>query len=100
MVVSGGNKGETGRVLEVVGNNGKRSGRGFRVIVEGVNLKKRHQSARRFPEAGIISRPAPIDASNVMLLDPKDGKPTRVRIIVDNGKKQRISVRSGSVLGG
>ncbi|MSR23257.1 MAG: 50S ribosomal protein L24 [Gemmatimonadetes bacterium] len=68
-----------------------------RVVVEGVNLRKRHQRPTpQTPEGGIISFEAPIHVSNVMLLDPS-GKPSRVRIRVDkDGKRERISVKSGN----
>jgi len=91
VVVSGKDKGTQGRVLKV-GDDG-------RVIVEGVNIIKRHQSPRRFREAGIVEREAPVDASNVMLVDPETDKPTRVRMGEDkDGKKVRIAVKSGAVL--
>jgi len=70
-----------------------------RVVVEGVKVMKRHQSPRKYREAGIIEREAPIDASNVMLVDPETEKPTRVRMGEDkDGKKVRIAVGSGAVI--
>jgi large subunit ribosomal protein L24 len=67
-----------------------------RVVIEGLNMKKRHmRPSQQNPEGGIISFEAPIHASNVMLLDPS-GDPTRVRTKIHNdGRKERISVRSG-----
>lgn len=67
-----------------------------RVIVEGVNKVTKHQKPTQTnPDGGIIQVEAPIDASNVMLLDPKVNKPTRVSIVIDeNGKKVRVSKKS------
>ncbi|MEM9072425.1 MAG: 50S ribosomal protein L24 [Myxococcota bacterium] len=85
-------RGKTGRILRVDIESG-------RVVVEGVNVIKRHQSPRKFREAGIIEKEAPIHASNVQLVDPESGKPTRVRMGEDkDGKKVRIAVKSGAVL--
>ena len=89
-VVRGDDKGSTGRVLKVFPKTG-------RVLVEGVNIVKKHRRARRPEEqSGIIEMAAPIAASNVMLLDPKSGKPTRTRARVNaDGTKERVSVKSG-----
>jgi large subunit ribosomal protein L24 len=71
-----------------------------RVVVQGVNVRKRHRKpTAAVPEGGIVEFEAPIHASNVMLLDPKTGEPTRVRSGVDkDGARARISVRSGQVI--
>ena len=71
-----------------------------RVVVQGVNLRKRHRKPTATnPEGGIIEFEAPIHASNVMLVDPKTGEPTRVRAgRAENGERQRISVKSGQAL--
>ena len=92
-VIAGKDKGTIGQVLVVDPARGK-------VIVEGVNKVKRHQRPTpQIPEGGIIEREMPIDISNVMLLDPKDGKPTRIKVGQDkDGNKVRIAVNSGSVL--
>ena len=92
-VVRGDDKGKQGKVLRVFSKTG-------RVTVEGVNIVKRHHRARRAEEqSGIIEKPAPIHASNVMLLDPKSGAPTRVRRQIDeDGTKERISVKSGDAI--
>jgi large subunit ribosomal protein L24 len=89
-VVRGNDKGKEGKVLRVVSKTG-------RVVVEGVNIVKKHRRARTAEEqGGIIDFPAPIHASNVMLLDPKSGKPTRTKRRVDaDGTKERLSVKSG-----
>lgn len=89
-VVRGDDKGAQGKVLKVFTKTG-------RVLVEGVNIVKKHRRARRPEEqSGILEMPAPIAASNVMLLDPKSGKPTRTRTRVDaDGTKERVSAKSG-----
>jgi large subunit ribosomal protein L24 len=92
-VVSGDDKGREGRVLQV-------DRKKYRVTVEGVNIVKRHKRAQREgEESGIIEFPAMIDASNVMLLDPKSGEPTRIRRKRDkDGVMERISVKSGQAI--
>src|ERR671937_154451 len=89
-VMRGEDKGKEGKVLRVFLKTG-------RVVVEGVNIVKRHRKARRADEqSAIIDFPAPIHASNVMLLDPKTGVPTRTRARIDeDGTKERISAKSG-----
>ena len=81
---------KTGKVLKVYPATNK-------VLVEGVNMIKKHQKPTQANQAGgIIEMEAPIDASNVMLLDPKTGKPTRVGIKVDEkGNKIRVAKKSG-----
>jgi large subunit ribosomal protein L24 len=92
-VVRGDDKGKEGKVTRVYPKTG-------RVIVEGVNIVKKHRRARNADEqSGIMEMPAPIHASNVMLLDPKSGEPTRVRRQIDeDGTKERIAVKSGESL--
>jgi large subunit ribosomal protein L24 len=70
------------------------------VTIDGVNIVKRHRKARSAEEqGGIIDFPAPIHHSNVMLLDPKSGEPTRLRVRVDeDGTKERISAKSGDAI--
>lgn len=92
-VVRGDDRGREGKVLHVYTKTG-------RVKVEGVNVVKRHRKARRAEEqSGIVEFPAPIHASNVMLIDPKSGNATRIRMRVDeDGTKERISVKSGDAI--
>jgi large subunit ribosomal protein L24 len=79
-----------GAVLEVLPGKG-------RVRVEGVNVRKRHQRPTEDnPDGGIISFEAPIDISNVMLIDPTTGEPSRLRVKIEAGDKERISVKSGN----
>jgi large subunit ribosomal protein L24 len=89
-VMRGDDKGKEGRVMKVFTKTG-------RVLVEGVNIVKKHRRARRPEEqSGIIEMPAPINASNVMLIDPKTGAPTRTRARIDqDGTKERVSVKTG-----
>jgi large subunit ribosomal protein L24 len=92
-VVRGDDKGHVGKVLRVYRKTG-------RVVVEGANIVKRHRKARSAEEqGGIIDFPAPIHASNVMLLDPKSDAPTRTRRRIDSdGTKERLSVKSGEAI--
>ena len=70
-----------------------------RVLVEGVNIMKRHTKPRPPNEpGGVIERPAPIHLSNVALIDPKDNRPTRVRIQEIDGVRVRVAARSGEKL--
>ena len=89
-VISGEHRGREGKILEV---HPKR----FRVVVEGVNIVKKHKRPTSAEGVGgIIEMAAPIAASNVMLLDPKSGEPTRVRRRKDNdGNVVRVAVKSG-----
>ncbi|HEU5184464.1 MAG TPA: 50S ribosomal protein L24 [Gemmatimonadaceae bacterium] len=92
-VMRGDDKGKEGKVLRVFPKTG-------RILVEGINIVKKHRKARRENEqSGIIEMPAPVHASNVMLIDPKSGAPTRVRArIDDDGTKERISAKSGDAI--
>jgi large subunit ribosomal protein L24 len=92
-VMRGDDKGKEGKVLRVYPKTG-------RITIEGVNIVKRHRKARRENEqSGIIDMPAPLHASNVMLLDPKSGAPTRTRARMDeDGTKERISAKSGDAI--
>jgi large subunit ribosomal protein L24 len=89
-VISGEHRGREGKILEVYPKK-------FRVIVEGINiLKKLKRATTAQGESGIIEIPGPIAASNVMLLDPKSGEPTRVKRHRDkDGTFERIAVKSG-----
>ena len=92
-VMRGEDKGKEGRIIKVYPKTG-------RVTVEGINMVKKHRKARKAEEqSAIIEMPAPVHHSNVMLLDPKKGNPTRVRYQVDaDGTKERISVKSGDAI--
>jgi large subunit ribosomal protein L24 len=92
-VMRGDDKGKEGKIIRVYPKTG-------RVTIDGVNIVKRHRRARTPDEqSGIVDFPAPIHASNVMLLDPKDGSPTRTRRQIDeDGTKERIAVKSGEAI--
>ncbi|MCZ7685792.1 MAG: 50S ribosomal protein L24 [Sandaracinaceae bacterium] len=93
VVIAGRDKGRQGRVLKVIPETG-------RVLVEGINVVKRHtRPTPQSPEGGIIEKEMPVHQSNVMLWDSKEEKPTRVRYRVEeDGTKVRVSVKSGTVL--
>jgi large subunit ribosomal protein L24 len=98
MVIAGNDRGKTGKVLKVFPKES-------RVIVEGINLRKRHtKPSQKNPQGGILEKEAPIHISNVMIIDPKTNEPTRIgaKIILDEktGKKKvaRVSKASGEML--
>jgi large subunit ribosomal protein L24 len=96
IVISGKDRGKKGKVLRV---DPKKN----RVIVEGLNMVKRHQRPQQTgttgqQTGGVIEKEGPIHQSNVMLVDPKDGKPTRVGIEIEDGKRFRVAKRSGARL--
>jgi large subunit ribosomal protein L24 len=98
MVIGGKDRGKRGKVLRVEPKKN-------RVYVEGLNIVKRHQRPRQVAGAqraeqvgGVIEKEGPIHLSNVMLVDPKDGKPTRIGIEIEDGKRLRIGRRSGARL--
>jgi large subunit ribosomal protein L24 len=98
IVISGKDRGKKGKVLRVEPKKNK-------VFVEGLNIVKRHQRPQQVAGAqrpeqvgGVIEKEGPIHISNVMLLDPKDGKPTRIGIEVQDGKRFRVARRSGNRL--
>ncbi len=91
-VISGKDKGKTGVVLTALPKK-------ERVLVEGVNIVKKHTKPNQAnPQGGIVSQEAAIHVSNVMLLDPKSGEPTRVGYKVEDGKKVRVAKKSGEQL--
>ena len=98
-VISGKDSGKQGRVLRV---DPKKN----RLFVEGLNIVKRHQRPRSLKDTqrggkvgGVIEKEGPIHISNVMVVDPRENKPTRVRIErTDEGRRERVSVVSGQKL--
>jgi len=102
-VIAGKDRGKSGRVLRT---EPKRE----RVYVEGLNMAKRHMRPRQLHEqsafggsggtvsGGVIERESPIHISNVMLIDPKGGQPTRVRIEREGGERSRVAKRSGTAI--
>ena len=98
MVIAGNDRGKTGKVLKVFPKNS-------RIIIEGINIRKRHTKPnQKNPQGGILEKEASIHVSNVMMLDPKSNEPTRLsaQIILDekSGKKKRarVSKLSGEML--
>ncbi|MEE8134317.1 MAG: 50S ribosomal protein L24 [Gemmatimonadales bacterium] len=91
-VISGAFKGSEGDVIRVIP-------RKHQVVVDGINVVTKHRKPTGSEEGGIVKFPAPIHASNVMLLDPKSGDPTRIRRQKDkDGTVERLSVRSGQAI--
>ncbi|MBK9098013.1 MAG: 50S ribosomal protein L24 [bacterium] len=98
MVISGNDRGKTGKVLKVFPQK-------YRIIVEGINLRKKHTKPnQKNPQGGILEKEASIHASNVMILDPKTNEPTRIgsRVILDEktGTKKiaRVAKASGEMI--
>ena len=94
-IISGKDRGKTGRVLRVDPRND-------RVFVEGANIVKRHMRPRTLRDTqraqemgGIVEREGPIHVSNVMLIDPDSGEPTRVGVKRDGGRRVRVAKKSG-----
>jgi large subunit ribosomal protein L24 len=89
-VMRGDDKGKEGKVLRLYPKTG-------RVLVEGINIVKKHRKARNADEqSGIVEMSAPVHSSNLMLLDSKTSEPTRTRARIDtDGTKERVGVRSG-----
>ncbi len=90
MVITGESKGQKGRVLEVNRKTDK-------AIVEGINMVSKHTKPNaKAPQGGILKKEAPVHLSNLMLVDPTTGKPTRIgRKISENKKLVRYSKKSG-----
>ena len=93
MVIAGKNRGQTATITRALPHENM-------VVLDGVNLVKRHRRPSAQNRKGqIVEKPMPIHASNVMLVDPKTGKPTRVKITRDaEGKRERVAVKSGQIL--
>jgi len=96
IVIGGKDRGKSGKVLRVEPAKN-------RLYVEGLNIIKRHQRPQQVAGAqrpeqvgGVIEKEGPIHISNVMLADPKDGKPTRIAIQIEDGKRYRVAKRSGT----
>ena len=90
LVISGKDRGKTGRVLRVEPKKD-------RVYVEGLNIVKRHQRPRpgSTDPGGVVEKEGPIHISNVMLIDPSDNKPTKVGVTHEDGKRYRVAKRTG-----
>jgi len=95
IVLSGKDKGKTGEIARVLTKDSK-------VVVSGVNIAVRHRKPDQAnPQGGLERREAPLHVSNVAIVDPKDGKATRVRFeTAKDGKKVRVAARSGEKIDG
>ncbi len=93
MVIAGKAKGQSGAIVRVLVRDNK-------VLLDGINLSKRHRRPSAKNRKGqIVDKPMPIHASNVQLLDPKSGKPTRIKIVRNKeGGRERVAVKSGESL--
>lgn len=91
IVIAGSDKGKEGTIKKVLRDENK-------VIVEGVRIVKRHQKGNGQESGGIVEFEAPIHASNVMIIDPKTKKPTRIGHTIEKDKKIRISKKSSEKL--
>ncbi|MBQ9090014.1 MAG: 50S ribosomal protein L24 [Alphaproteobacteria bacterium] len=93
IVITGRDKGKTGEVVKSMPKENK-------VVVQGINMVKRHTKPTQESAGGIVSKESPIHVSNVALIDPKSGKATRVGFKVEkDGQKVRVAKRSGEVIG-
>ncbi len=91
-VITGDEKGKEGVVVRVLPRERK-------VIVEGVNIVRKHAKPQAGQKKGrVVEKAMPIDISNVALIDPESGKPTRVRIVREGKKRIRVAVRSGKAI--
>ena len=94
VLLAGKDKGKQGEVIGVFPQEG-------RLLVQGVNLVKRHEKQSQTNTGGIVSREAKLDLSNVAYVDPKSGKATRVGFkVLEDGKKVRFAKASGEVIDG
>ena len=92
VITSGRDKGKTGSILKILRSKDS-------VIVDGVNVVKRHTRPSQAQPGGIVDKEAPIHISNVAIADPKDGSATRIGYkFLEDGRKVRVSKRSGEVI--
>ena len=92
IVIAGKHRGETSSIVRVITKKDM-------VLLDGVNLVKRHRRAGQPGKGQIVDKPMPLHVSNVMLVDPKSGKPTRVKITRDEkGGRERVALKSGQTL--
>lgn len=93
MVIAGKDKGKTSTIVRVLRDENK-------VVLDNLNIAKRHRKPNQVNREGqIVERPMPIHASNVQIVDPKTGKPSRIKITRDEkGNRSRVAVKSGQAL--
>ena len=90
-VLAGKDRGKSGKVLKVFPKDDK-------VIVEGINVAKKHQKQTQTKEAGIVEKAMPIHISNVKALNPKTNEPTSFRMKVQEGKRVRVCKKTGEIV--
>lgn len=92
IVISGKDKGKTGKVMKAFPRENK-------ILIAGVNVSKRHERPKKSGSKGqVVDKAMPINVSNVMIVDPKDGKRTRVGLKIEGDKKIRVTKNSGATL--
>ena len=92
VVIAGKHKGETSSVVRIITKKNL-------VVLDGINLVKKHHRANQPGKGQIVDKPMPLHVSNVMIADPKNGKPTRVKITRDkDGNRERVAIKSGNTL--
>jgi large subunit ribosomal protein L24 len=92
MVIAGKDRGQTGTISRILTKEN-------RVVIDGINLAKRHRRANRQGAKGqIVDKPMSLHASNVQLVDPKSGKPTRIKIVRSDKGRSRVAVKSGETI--
>ena len=92
IVIAGKHKGETSSIVRILSRRNL-------VLLDGLNLVKKHRRAGQPGKGQIVDKPMPLHISNVQITDPKDGKPTRIKFTRDkDGVRERIAVRSGQTL--
>jgi large subunit ribosomal protein L24 len=91
VVLTGKDKGREGEITQVLPKEGK-------AVVDGVNMAVRHTRQSQSSQGGRLPKAMPIDLSNIALVDPKDGGPTRVGFRMEDGKKVRFAKKSGEVI--
>ncbi len=94
-VIAGKDRGKTGKIVQVMFNKRKAD---YYVVVDGVNVLKKHMKAKRGQKGQIIELPSPIHMSNVMILDPKLNKATRVGYTIEADTKKRVGKKSGEFI--
>jgi large subunit ribosomal protein L24 len=92
VVIAGKDRGQTGTISRILTKEN-------RVVIDGINLVKRHRRANRQGAKGqIVDKPMSLHASNVQLVDPKSGKPTRIKIVRSDKGRSRVAVKSGETI--
>jgi large subunit ribosomal protein L24 len=92
LVIAGKHRGETSSIVRIISKKNM-------VVLDGVNLVKKHRRAGQPGKGQIVDKPMPIHVSNVQFIDPKDGKPTRIKITRGKeGERERVAIHSGETI--